>query len=117
LVITPGGEEISTSYVTKNGVVIAASCPASPIIAPVGGPFPPTTATGAPEGFDISFVVVEGGKTETLSVQVSKLHVVAGGPSLGNVYFRWTGIIVGGIVGIAEQYEGVALFEQFSLLP
>ncbi|KAF0687542.1 Aste57867_20733 [Aphanomyces stellatus] len=119
LVLGRDGRNYTTSYVSKmedgEATTLLTECSlTATVVSPVGGPFPPTLSTGAPQGFDLAFDVGDEG---TLHVQIRALNVAAGGASTNNVYFRWTSGAVTSTLGDDGFDDGVAVLEQFALLP
>lgn len=108
---TKGDDGINyvSSYVSKNGEILAASCQAGSVqVRPYGGnsTYPPQETLTNPDGFDMSFDL---GHLGVLKAKASiEVETVSG----FSFYARYIGSIGGGIEG-GKQYEGKAQFEQF----
>ncbi|KAJ1547796.1 hypothetical protein HK405_004902 [Cladochytrium tenue] len=89
--------------------VIAASCEARAVVVrPFGNnsEYPPTPASGTPDGYTISFDL---GSRGVLNVTATVSFVIVDSP----VYARYSGPLTGGVVGDPEIYDGTGLWEQF----
>lgn len=105
-----------SSYVARDGQILASSCDASALtVRPIGSPgttgaqYPPRVGD-VPDGFHLEFDL--GGSNGWLHVNASAEQVVAGD---GQYYIRWTGSLTGE-VQTGPLPTGVAVFEQFTLV-
>lgn len=104
------GAEHFSSYVAKDGELLAGSCGnGSVLVRPWGGDatYPPTEASGNPDGFVVTFAV--DGKD--FSVNVTNKDQTVNAPG---VYSRWVGTVSGGFEG-GERHDGVAQYEEFKV--
>jgi len=112
LILSPSGTLYTSAYVAKNGKILLTSCNSDISIIPVGSSFPPTVTSTLPTGFQLT---INLGSRGTLDVQIKDLFVITQGEA---VYFRWTGSVKGGIQGSGQKmYDGIALLEQFTVIP
>jgi len=107
--LAPNGTEYISSYASRNGIIVAASCESGSIsVRPSGvnSTYPPTIYSGSPGGFSIQLDLGDEGSMgvnvtgETITVEV------------GNEYTRWLGGMEGSING-GEVLTGIALYEEF----
>lgn len=106
------GDEYVSGYVVQDGKVLEASCTAQAVtVRPWGinSTYPPTLATGLPEGLEATFDLGNG---TTLAANVTTGAVAVFSPG----YLRALGTVEGGIVGGEMYTGGRTLFEQFALL-
>jgi hypothetical protein len=104
------GDEYTSAYVARDGTILEASCTAGSIlIRPYGdnATYPPHRSTGPPTGYTVTVEIPEG----RLEVRAEYLYIVTD----AGVYRRFTGVLRG-MLGGEVLPEGVALWEQFSLL-
>ncbi|GJE99301.1 hypothetical protein PsYK624_155540 [Phanerochaete sordida] len=103
---TTGAEGVS-AFVSQNGQVVAAACSGLQV-RPVGGDatYPPTTQTGTPDGFTLSFDVPGQG---TLEMEVPSGEIIL--QTVGEST-RWIGEFTGTLAG--QSLSGVGLYEQFT---
>lgn len=103
------GTEYFSSYVARDGEVLAANCDNSTVIVrPWGGEdtYPPPAGTETPDGFILTFADVEG---RELRVNVTT-HAT---PVPIASYNRFIGSAEGSFEGESEVLTGVASYEQF----
>lgn len=107
--LTPNNINTLSSYVSRNGEVLASSS-GGIHVRPTGAnsTYPPSSATGEPEGFH---VLVNLGKEGVLDVSVEKKELIQ---DFG-VYYRWTGSLSGRVRG-GPELKGVALYEELVYL-
>jgi hypothetical protein len=106
--LSTAGVEYVSSYITSNGVVLAASNAAGSItVRPFGAnsDYPPKITTGTPTGFTIS-ATLSTGQTFVANATIGVVAYNNG------AYGRYSGAVTGGIQG-GVQYSGKGLWEQF----
>jgi hypothetical protein len=104
------GNEFVSTYVSRDGTILKASCaPGDILIRPYGdnATYPPHRSTGPPTGYAVSVEIPEG----RLELEAEYAYIVVD----AGVYRRFTGVLRG-MLGGEVLPEGVALWEQFSLL-
>lgn len=109
--LTPNGTEFLSVYVARGGKILRSQCGGIQG-RPTGAnsTYPPTLSSGDPAGFHI---VIDLGNEGSLEIEVSnQTPTLISSPS----YKRWTGKLRGGFQG-SKAMTGVALYEEFALLP
>ncbi|KAF5572166.1 hydroxyneurosporene synthase [Fusarium pseudocircinatum] len=102
------GKKYYSSWITKNGKVVAQSCKDKAVVVePWGGntQFPPEPKAAPPNGYTISYDLGDN-KAFWANFTREVDHQV------NDIYRRFSGSLCGGIVG-GKQYEGRAMAEQF----
>ncbi|KAJ4490640.1 hypothetical protein J3R30DRAFT_3694346 [Lentinula aciculospora] len=87
------GSPHTSGYVSLNGAIVGSQCSG-------------VNVTATSSGFDIG---IDLGEEGVVQAQFSTDHTLL---SFQDVYFRWSGSLVGGISG-GEQYTGSAMFDEF----
>jgi hypothetical protein len=112
-IIDTTGKEHVSAYLAQNNKIIAASC--SGLTArPYGAnsTYPPLAGSGDPTGYNINLHLEE--PTRTLEVKITrKLTLVSG----SGLYSRYLSAVKAGFAGTTETWTGVAINEQFTLVP
>ncbi|RDL41510.1 uncharacterized protein BP5553_01489 [Venustampulla echinocandica] len=110
--IATDGTEYVSGYAAKNGNIISTTCaPAALKVRPINSPYPPFIHTPAPDAFSI---VLDMGAEGVLSVNLTMEMTIVDVPGM---YNRWTGSMVGSVNGGTLMTAGVAMLEQFKMLP
>ena len=106
--VAPDGTELVSSYIARDGEVLASSC-GDMTVRPMGQDvvFPPTPGSPMPSGFMIDAKVQGEG---TLRVNVTHRQIVS---EDAGTSWRWIGEVSGGF-GNGTTWDGVALYEQFN---
>lgn len=105
-----GAEHVS-AYVSVDEEILVSSCrPGSIVVRPWGNhsEYPPTAATGNPDGFLLTIQVPCG----VLAVNVTTNLIIG---EAGPVYARYTGSMTGSLNGGKNMTGGLALYEEFRL--
>ena len=103
------GTEHFSSYVARDGEILAANCENSTVIVrPWGGEdtYPPPAGTETPDGFIVTFADVDG---QEFRVNVTTFATPVPIP----LYNRFIGTAEGSFAGGNETFVGVASYEQF----
>lgn len=101
-----------SGYAAKNGNIISTSCTlASLKVRPIDSPYPPFIHTPLPEALSI---VLDMGAEGVLNITLTMEATVVDVPGM---YNRWTGGMVGCVNGGTPMTAGVAMLEQFKMLP
>lgn len=107
--VTPEGKEGGSTYISRNGTILSATCDAGLKVrpsAPADSIYPPTPDTPPPDEFTFS-LPVPGRSNMNLKTVNASLAI-----SRPGVFVRWVSKVVGEFDG--EELEGVAMYEQFT---
>ncbi|KAL2836924.1 hypothetical protein BJY01DRAFT_251717 [Aspergillus pseudoustus] len=105
-ILTPGGDNHLSAYVSRDGEILVASCEAGSIRArPYGAnaTYPPLFTSGAPTGFEVDFETPEG----LLSLRTETVYLTYEGLP----FRQWSGFLTGTLDG-EEIPRGVAIWQQ-----
>ncbi|EKM52035.1 uncharacterized protein PHACADRAFT_150957 [Phanerochaete carnosa HHB-10118-sp] len=110
--ISPDGSEHVSSYISRKGKVLAASC-SNMTVRPTGANsvFPPVFGSGPPGGFHISAYVEGEGQLE---LDVNHTTLILGDSNI--TMYRWSGMVRGGFKDDRHgiTLDGPAMYELFA---